>query len=250
MQPLEDRGDALNVRASEELAVFSERHSRENGERRILLRREDRRLKLVGIAHRLNDDKIGTGLCAETDFLGKGVVRGIELEISGWLEKAPRRPDVERHEPLAASGLNRLPRKGNACGNDIRERRVGVVFRRVRPERVRVHDVGACGEIRRMDGPDVIWTREVPELRRLAGLKPALLKLRTHSTVEKDEPPFSKDSAGHCKTSVLTPIIALTDLDGTMRRESVSDTPTLRGASRSSKSRRCASSGQSPYPGE
>ena len=250
MQPLEDRGDALNVRASEEFSVLAERNGRENRERRILLRGENRRLKLVGITHRLNDDKIGTGLCAETDFLGKGVVRGIELEISGWLEKAPRRPDVERHKPLAASGLNRLPRKGNACGNDIRERRICVVFSRVRPERVRVHDVGACGEIRRMDGPDVIWARQIPQFRRLAWLKPALLELRAHSAVEKDEPHFFKDSAGHCETSVLTPIIALTDLDGTMRRESVSDTPTLRGASRSSKSRRCASSGQSPYPGE
>ena len=47
-----------------------------------------------------------------------------------------------------------------------------------------------------------------------------------------------------------TPIMALTDLLGTMRLVGVTVSPMRRVASRDARSRPCASSGQSPYPHE
>ena len=244
---LENRRDAFDVGARKELAVFAERDCRYDRERRVLLRREDCRLGFVSVAHRFDHDEICSRLGPGGDLLREGVVGRVKFEIARGLEESTRRPDVERNEALPPDGGRGFSRNPDSCRDYVRERRVAVVLRGICAEGVGVHRVSASGEVCLVYGANVAWTREVPEFGDFAGLEALCLQLRAHSAVQE------KDAAGLCyevghsdDMPFLTPMTALTDFDGTIRSESVSDTPARRGASRRARSVRCAERGKSP----
>ena len=130
--------------------------------------------------------------------------------------------------------------------DDICERGVTVVLRGVGAERVGVHHVRSGGEVRLVHCADILRTGDVPQFGDFARLKSFGLKLRSHAAVQKQERCLVEDVFHVVGISSLTPMMALTDFEGTIRRVSVSDTPTLRGASRSESSSRWAVSGKSP----
>ena len=113
-------------------------------------------------------------------------------------------------------------------------------------ERVGVHDIRAGGEVCFMHCADILRTGDVPQFGDFARLKPLGLELRSHAAVKKQERGFIEDVFHSVGISSLMPMMALTDFDGTMSKVSVSDTPTVRGASRSDSSSRWAASGKSP----
>ena len=249
-QPLEERGDALRVGAGEELAVVAERDGGEHWERRVLLRRENGGLELVCVAHRLDHDEVRASGGSNAHLLGERVVGGVELEVAGGLEEAASRADVQRNKMARARlvrGARRLLSDAYRGGDDVRKRNVAMVLGGVGAERVRVDSVRAGGEVSLVHGAYVVRAPDVPELRNLAGLHPFQLELGAHSAVEEEDARAVCKQVFHfAESPFLTPITALTDFDGTMRRESVSDMPAARAESRSPSIVRCAERGKSP----
>ena len=210
------------------MAVLAEGDGRENRELGVLLGGEKRGLELVGVAEGLEEDEIGAGFRAQADLLGEGVVGRVEFEVAGGLEEPARRADVQG-DALCA---------GVACaldggGDHVLERRVAVVFRRIRAEGVGRDDVRPGFEIGAVDGGDVRGTRQVPELGNFAGLKSAFLQLGAHRTVEKSD-------------HERIPMMAVTLFEGIMRQVSVRVMPRRRCPSTAARKSRWVSSGRSP----
>ena len=188
-QPLEERGDAFDVRARQESSVVSQRDCRQDRERRVLLRGEDGGLQFVQVSHRLYRDEVGACRRADAHLLGERVVGGVELEVACGLQEPPGGADVERGEPPPAAGIrDGVARDGDSRRYDVGERRVAVVLGGVRAEGVRVDDVRPCGEVRFVHGPDVVRPRQVPELRDLSGAQSPCLELRAHRAVQEENP--------------------------------------------------------------
>ena len=207
---------------------------------------EDSGLELVEVAHRFDGHEVRASRRAEAHLLGEGVVGGVELEVAGGLEEPSGGTDVERHEAPSAGARGGLLGDGDRGGYHVGERRVAVVLGGVGAEGVGVDDVRPGGEIVLVDGAHVVRPREVPELGHLARLQSPRLELRSHRPVEEQYAVLAENIVVHCAyVPFLTPMTALTDLEGTIRSESVSETPTLRGASRSASSSRWAASGKS-----
>ena len=228
LERVEERRDGVDVRPREELAVLAEGDGRENRELGVLLGGEKRGLELVGVAEGLEEDEIGAGFRAQADLLGEGVVGRVEFEVAGGLEEPARRADVQG-DALCA---------GVACaldggGDHVLERRVAVVFRRIRAEGVGRDDVRPGFEVGAVDGGDVRGTRQVPELGNFAGLKSAVLQLGAHRTVEKSD-------------HERIPMMAVTLFEGIMRQVSVRVMPRRRCPSTAARKSRWVSSGRSP----
>ena len=199
-QAAQERGDAVHVRARQKLAVCAERDGREDRQVAVLLCGEHGGLEFVEVAHRFDDDKIRARARAKADLLGERVVGRVERAVACRFQEAPRRPDVERHEMAVARRAGRIAREADAGGDHVRKRCVAVVLGGICAEGVGVDDVRPGGEIRRVDGADVVRAREVPELRRFAGPEALRLKLGAHAAVEEKEVVRHFHAAQYIKT--------------------------------------------------
>ena len=185
-QTFKKRRHAFHACTGQELAVVADGDRGEYRQRRILLCGEDCGLELVGVAHRLDCDKVCAGSRADAHLFGECIVGGVEFEVACRLEQTSRGADVERDETPPAGHFRRLACDGDSCRDHILKRGVAVVLGAVRAERVGVNHIRSGREIGFMDGADVIRPRQVPQFRDLARLQAFRLELRPHRPVEEE----------------------------------------------------------------
>ena len=91
-----------DVAARQELSRAVKRKRYNDRQVTVFLCRKQRRLRFVGVAHRLDDYEIGV-VPARDNFLFKKLVRVIKRQITERLQKLAGGADVERHRRLAAA---------------------------------------------------------------------------------------------------------------------------------------------------
>src|SRR5574344_306871 len=107
LQRADERGEGVDVRAGQELAVRAQRDGADHREAAVLARREERRLELVDVGDGLDCDEVRARLGAEADLLRKRVIGGVKLEIARGLQKTAGGAGVKRDE---------LPLRGGVAG--------------------------------------------------------------------------------------------------------------------------------------
>ena len=155
-QALKKGCDAFDVGTGQETSIFSERNSRNYGNRGVFLRRQHCRFKFICVAHRFDGHKVGSGFRTYGDLFGKRVIGGIELEVSRWLEKAPGRADIKCDKAVVSDGVC-----GGFCDGyrrcyDILQFLSAVVFGSVRSKSVGIYYIGTGRKVRFMYGAYVV----------------------------------------------------------------------------------------------
>ena len=176
-----DGGD-LGRGAQEGPSVLVEGHGHEGGQVGVLEAGEKRRARLGEVGHRLDDEEVGTCGVRGADLLGKELVGVIKGKGAHWLEELPRRAEVRRHV-ARARGL----RAGDGRREDLLDRGLPSELGAARAEGVGGHDLGASGDVGRMDPCDQVGIGEGEQLGGVARLEAERLELRAHGPVQKQE---------------------------------------------------------------
>ena len=160
----------------------------------MLLRGEDRGLRLVEVGHGLDDDEIRAA--AGFDGLGENIVGLLKRQCPGGLEKGPDRADVERDEGVRAAGgpAGIFDRGGDELGD--RAACAGHLPA-VRPERVRVDDLAPVFNVPAVHVLDPFGLFDVERLGNRAESHALGLQHGAHGAVEEDVVIFEKRSDIH-----------------------------------------------------
>ena len=213
---------------------------------------KQRRLGLVAVVHRLDEDEVRAVLCAEAHRPGKSRNRILKVERSERAQKSARRSDVERDKLLARRRCG--ARRPGICnrGGDDRLQLVRSEFQRIRAEGIGTDDVAARIKIRLVDCGHHVRVRKIPALGVFAGRKSARLQERAHAAVQQDDMVLQIIRECHRVTPFCIsaargmPANAVTDLPGDIKRLSPSVSPICRSQSSRAKMSFCASIARSP----
>ena len=158
----------------------------------VFLRREHRRLRLVGVVHRLDQHEIRTLAGTDPHDLTEDVDRVVEGEVAHRREQLAGRTDIEGHVGiLVTAGLRaRFLRELHCRRHDLVE--VLRELQAIRAEGVRVIDVRTGLEIAAVQVEDTLRVEEIPGLRQLPRLQALLLQDGAGTPVE--EQPLPADS--------------------------------------------------------
>ena len=180
------QGHGRHRRADKGASARFEAHGDPDGQVGVLLRGEHRGLDLVQIAHGLDDDEVGPGLRARGDLLPEGLVGLLEAQRAEGLEQLAERADVQGHLD------GQIPRgHAGAANAPFDQLRRGIAAARrliaVGAEGIRVEQAAACLDVFPVDGGDLFWLGNVPDLRGLAQRQTGGLQHGPHAAVEKQD---------------------------------------------------------------
>ena len=152
----------------------------------MFLRREHRRLDLVEVSQRLEDDEIRPRLLARDHHLTKELVRCLKRERSKRFDQLSDGADVECDtHPLRTGVLCRTACRADILPDDLGDRLARPIeLVTVRAEGVAVDDTAARRNVVPMDLLDHIRMRESEKLRTLPRRKSARLQLGAHAPVQ------------------------------------------------------------------
>ena len=191
-EALEHGDHRLRCTARQHFSTAIEDTGDEDRQIAVFLRREHRRLRLVGVVHRLDQHEIRTLAGTDPHDLAEDVDRVVEGEVAHRCEQLAGRTDVEGHigilvtAGLRACFLRELHRGRHDLVQVLRE------LETIRAEGVRVIDIRTCLEISAVQVDDPVRMKEVPGLRQLARLQPLLLQDGAGAAIE--EQPLPADS--------------------------------------------------------
>ena len=150
-------------------------------------RRQDSRLELIGVCHRLDQDQIGAVLCGPDDFLIHidGILKG---QIAQRRQHVPGGPEIQRDRgirPVFQPARFLCAVQGSADNGDqiSRTRRGILILEAVGAEGIGIDDVRACLQILPVHLYDRIRMKHVPGLREFARFQPVVLQPRPRGAV-------------------------------------------------------------------
>ena len=202
-EALQHRDDRGHRAAREQLACAIVNRGHENRQITVLLRRQNRCLRLIGIAHRLDEHQIRACCRADAHRLSEETHRLLKRQISHGREQLSRRADIQRDvRVLSARKRARfLCKADRRCHNLLQIIRI---FQPVRAERIRIENITARLKIGRVNLPDVVRMRQVPGLRQFSSRKPFRLQQRSHAAV-KEHPFLSQPVHQFCAHLISFP---------------------------------------------
>ena len=202
-ESFQHRDDRGHRAAREQLARAIVNRSNQNRQITVLLCRKNRRLRLIGIAHRLDEHEIRA--CCRTDAhrLSEETHRFLKRQIAHGRKQLPCRTDIQRDVCiLSARARARLLCKADRrCHNLLQIIRI---FQPVRAERIRIENITARLKISHVKLPDIVRMRQVPGLRQLSSRKPFCLQQCSHAAV-KEHPFLSQPVHQFCAHLISFP---------------------------------------------
>ena len=194
-QALEQRGHGFGRAAGEQPGLFVVGRCGDYWKSAVLLCGEDGGLELVAVAHRLDDDEVGTGLGAVSHDLGEERDGVLEVKVAERLEELARGADVEGDPGAVLTLAGPLGGFCNVYGGSYNFLKRKFAARRVLEpvgaEGVGVYDVRTRVEVRAVQALYALRVQDVPGLRPFAGLEAHFLQASARAAVQ-EQPPFAQ----------------------------------------------------------
>ena len=198
-EPFQQRDHGWNVSPGQKLLPLIIDHGGEYREGCIFFCGKHGGFQLIGIAHGLDMDQVGSCLFTADHDFPVCIVGIFKIKLTHRFQKLSGRSHIQRrvHRTGDAGGLHGLPDMADRTFDDLFQLIVAVMeFQGVGPERVGQDDVAAGFNVCPVDLRYHFGTGHIPCLGQFARCKSSLLKQGSHSAVEKQKF-FSKSFSYH-----------------------------------------------------
>ncbi len=214
----------FGTRAVEAVAVFVNRHLRDDRDLRVnFARRENRLVQLAEVAKSFQDQQVNPRVHQDTDLFREGCPRLFTAGLAQRLDPYTQRSNRPGEIYIAAS--DRLPRQLHARAVDLCQPLMATMPRqsnRVGPEGIGLQDLRAVRHVVRMNGRDQFRLRHVELVVAAIDENAFGIEQRSHGPVAQDgtlRQPLQKRFLHLCSIANGT-VVAKTPLPGTQAKPS------------------------------
>ena len=189
-ESFEKRDGGIHGTAGQQFPFLVEGDRYAHGKIAVLLGCEHRRLGLIAVRHRLDQNEIRSRPAAAADHLSEQFHSSLKGKVPQGLKKFPCRSDIQRNiGVLPAAPAPRFFGQIYCRRYDLLQ--VFRIFERVCAKGIRVENIAAGAQVSAVQIDDILRPFEIPGLRKLSALQALLLQDRSRPAV-KDQPFFSQ----------------------------------------------------------